>query len=157
MEVVGRYGEAETSARILRAVAAKSLLDLLIVCALVAAAALANLHPFVRGAIDVADATRVAGWAYDPLSSNEALEVQLFIDGRFVASEMADERRNDLVERGATVQPGHGFTFRLAPLAPGRYEAQVYVVRSSFGRSKMLLPLSRTPIAFEVSGEAASR
>jgi hypothetical protein len=53
----------------------------------------------------------VAGWAIDPNSPDDALEVQLFIDEKLVASKLADEERTDLVRAGVTPTKNHGFNF----------------------------------------------
>jgi hypothetical protein len=148
--------ERETAARLVPALLVKSLAELAFVCVLVAVAAFVNLHPLVRGAIDIADSSSVAGWAHDPRAPREAIEVQLFIDGRFVAGRRADQPRPDLVAADATDDPAHGFTFPLASftLPPGPHHAQVYAVRPSFGRGLMLLPLAKSPLAFEVDKDA---
>jgi hypothetical protein len=140
-----------TAARLYSAIVLKSVLEILFVCALVAFAAFVNLHPLVRGAIDIADASRVAGWACDPRSPGEALEMQLFIDGEFIEARRADEPRPDLVQSAAADNPNHGFTFHLAPLSPGVHRAQVFAVRPSFGSSLTLLPLAPSPISFEIT------
>ena len=141
--------------RLLRAVIAKTFLELILVCAVVSFAAFTSFNPRLRGAIDAADQTRVAGWAYDPHTPAEALEVQLFIDGQFAASRRADERRDDLVQANATTNPAHGFSFAVEPLrlAPGKHMAQVYVVRQSIGQYKTLLPLVAGPRFFQVGGQ----
>lgn len=145
--------ESRLAARLLRWLIAKSFLDVIFICIVASWAAFSNFSPWLRGAIDAADQTRVAGWAYDPRAPDEALEVQLFIDGRFTAARRADELRDDLVSAGATAGPHHGFTFAIEPLglAPGRHAAQVYAVRRSAGRSKVLLPLAKYPIIFRVN------
>jgi hypothetical protein len=111
-----------------------------------------NYSPLLRGAIDVADQTHVAGWAHDPLAPAESLDVQLFIDGQFIATQRADDLREDLVKAGATKHPRHGFRFDLQPvsLANGQHTAQVYALRTAAGTNKMLLPLSQQPVIFQV-------
>jgi hypothetical protein len=144
--------------KLLRAVIAKSFLELLFICFLATWAAFTNYSPLLRGAIDQADQTRVAGWAHDPQAPAEALEVQLFIDDRFVATRRADERRNDLVQAGATTLPEHGFSFDLSALqlVPGEHRAQVYALRTAAGINKMLVPLSREPVVFRVNPRQSS-
>lgn len=139
--------------RLLRAVAAKTFVEVILVCVVATLAAFSTFNPQLRGAIDVADQTRVAGWAYDPHSSEDAMEVQLFIDGKLAASKLADEKRIDLVESGVTPKPDHGFSFdlKLINLAPGRHTAQVYALRPAAGANKILLPITRQPSVFEVS------
>src|SRR5262249_7806923 len=76
--------------RLLKAVIAKSFIEIILVCVVATLAAFSTFSPQLRGAIDVAQQTRVAGWASDPESPEDALEVQLFIDERLVASKYAD-------------------------------------------------------------------
>lgn len=139
--------------RLLRAILAKSFFELLFVCVVATFAAFQNYSPLLRGAIDIADTARVAGWAHDPLAPQETLDVQLFIDGQFIAARRADELRVDLVKAGATTHPNHGFSFELGllALANGPHTAQVYALRTAAGTNKMLLPLSKQPVLFQVA------
>jgi hypothetical protein len=139
--------------KLLRAILAKSFLELLFVCGVATFAAFSNYSPLLRGAIDIADQTQVAGWAHDPLAPAVALDVQLFIDGQFTATQLADGLREDLVKAGATKQPHHGFRFDLKQLslANGSHTAQVYALRKAAGMNKMLLPLSKQPVVFQVN------
>lgn len=141
------------ASRLLRAVIAKSFIEILFVCVVATLAAFSNFSPLLRGAIDVADQTRIAGWVHDPLSPDEIVEVQLFLDGRFVATMRADQRRDDLVKAGVTSRPNHGFTFELESLnlANGNHTAQVYAVRESSGSNKVLLPISKSVRTFQVT------
>jgi hypothetical protein len=145
--------ESQIAARLLRAVLAKSFLEMIFICVVATLAAFSNFNPLLRGAIDVAEERRVAGWAYDPRAAGERLEVQLFIDDQFAASQRAGELRPDLVQAGAAASSAHGFTFALEPLglAPGRHTAQVYVVHQAAGKHKVLVPLAREPRLFHVS------
>ncbi len=145
--------------RLLRAIIAKSFIEIILVCVVVTLAAFSTFSPQLRGAIDVADATRISGWAYDPQSAGAPLEVQLFIDGKLAATELADGKRPDLVESGVATNPGYGFDFNLAPLnlSPGRHTAQVYALRRAAGANKILLPVAKQPSVFEVSQERVNR
>lgn len=145
--------DSSVPSRLLKAVVAKSFVEIILVCVVATLAAFSTFSPQLRGAIDVADQTRVAGWAYDPESPGVALEVQLFIDEKLVASKIANERRVDLVESGAASNPDHGFSFDLRPLklAPGRHTAQVYALRQAAGANKILLPVAKQPGVFEAS------
>ncbi len=144
--------ESHLATRLFHSIIIKTFLEIIFVCAVASLAAYSNFNPQLRGAIDVADQTRVAGWVYDPRSPDEAVEVQLFIDGRFAASQRAGDRRVDLVTAGVAANPEHGFSFAIEPLhlAPGRYTVQVYAVRPSVAQSKMLLPLVEKPLHFQV-------
>jgi hypothetical protein len=140
------------ASRLLRAVIAKSFVEIFVVCVIATLAAFSNFSPMLRGHIDVADQMRVSGWVYDPLAPNSVIQVQLFIDGHFVAARVADESREDLVEAGATNKPNHGFTFSLKSLnlTRGKHTVQVYALRGTSGATKALIPISRTPRVFQV-------
>lgn len=137
--------ESAVATKLLRAVIAKAGLEFLVVIIAVSLAAYSHLNPPIRGAIDVADATRIAGWAYDPREPNARLEVQLFIDGQFVATRRAEEPREDLVRAGAAQNAQHGFTFSVPALqlAAGRHSVAVYALRAGGGRNKSLLALTK--------------
>jgi hypothetical protein len=145
--------DSSVPSRLLKAVVAKTFAEIILVCVVATLAAFSTFSPQLRGAVDVADQTRVAGWVCDPQSPEVALEVQLFIDQKLVASKLADERRIDLVESGAASNPNHGFSFdlRSLKLAPGRHTAQVYALRQATGANKILLPVMKQPGVFEVS------
>lgn len=144
--------DGQVASRLLKAVSIKMLIEIIFVCIVVSLAASRTFHPFLRGALDMVNSARVAGWASDPTSLDEPLEVQLFVDGAFVAATRAVEVRHDLVAAGATTGPEHGFSFALkaANLAPGLHFAQVYAVRPSIGSSLTLIPISKQPVKFEV-------
>jgi hypothetical protein len=116
-------------------------------------AAFSTFSPQLRGAIDIADQTRIAGWVHDPQTPDQPIEVQLFIDGKFIATERADERRDDLVRTGVTTQPNHGFNISVEALTlpNGEHQAQVYAVREAVGANKILLPVTTAPHTFQVS------
>ncbi len=139
--------------KLLRAIIAKSFIEIALVCAVATLAAFATFSPQLRGAIDVADQSRIAGWVHDPQSPDAPLEVQLFIDGKFRAAKLADELRDDLVRAGATTRPNHGFSFPIEEinLPTGEHSAQVYAVRNAAGSSKVLLPITNSSLKFQVS------
>ncbi len=144
--------ETEVARRLLTAVSIKTLLEILLVCALVSFAAVRTFHPFLRGAIDIANGSRIQGWAVDPSSDQETVEVQLFVDEVFIAQTRADVERVDLVAAGVTSYPGHGFVFAIdgMKLTPGTHRAQVYVLRRALGGSKILIPISKQPVSFSI-------
>lgn len=140
-------------ARLLRAVTIKTALELALLCVIATVAAFSNFSPLLRGAVDIAGPETVAGWAYDPQSPGETIEVQVFIDGRFVASGFADRPRPDLVTAGAAADPNHGFSIPIAgiPIPTGKRIVQVYALRPSSGGARILSPLSRSGIPIDVS------
>ncbi|MEP7340421.1 MAG: hypothetical protein ABI977_22005 [Acidobacteriota bacterium] len=141
------------ASKLLHGVITKSFVEVGLVCVVATLAAFSTFSPQLRGAIDIADATRIAGWVHDPQTPDQPIEVQLFIDGKFIATERADELRDDLVRTGATTQPNHGFNISVESLnlPNGEHQAQVYAVRESSGANKILLPVTTAPHAFHVS------
>jgi hypothetical protein len=150
-EILMLRPDSSVPSRLLKAVVAKSFIEIVLVCVVATLAAFSTFSPRLRGAIDVADQTRVAGWVVSPEAPEVTLEVQLFIDEKLVASKLAGEKRIDLVSSGVTSNPNQGFNFDLTQinLAPGRHTAQVYALRPA-AANKILLPIAKQPRVFEV-------
>jgi hypothetical protein len=133
--------DSRINVRLLKGVAAKLFVDLIVVCVIVSLAAFSQSSPLVRGRVDMADGHRVAGWVYDPRSPDEGIEVQLFVDGRFAQARVADEYRPDLTAARAAPGPNHGFSFDLS-LPSGPHRMEVFVLRPGIAGSKVLRPLA---------------
>ncbi|MFM8394230.1 MAG: hypothetical protein ACKOB4_09950 [Acidobacteriota bacterium] len=144
--------EQDRSTRLLLAIAGKLTLEMLLLAAVASYAAWSNFHPLLRGAVDLTTPERVSGWAFDPESPLEPLEVQLFIDGQFYAALRADQPRPDLVQAGAAPDPHHGFSFTIAPATrrPGRHRVEVFVLRAALTNYQTLIPLANEPKSFFV-------
>lgn len=126
---------AEGGGRLSRALVVKSVAEVLFVAALFAAFSYAHFHPKFRGTVDVADARAVEGWAVDEARPDRQVEVQLFIDGRFVAQRRAELPRPDVLAAGRAPRAEHGFRFDTPPLAAreAEYEARVYALHPADG------------------------
>src|SRR6476620_12558045 len=72
----------ETVARLGRALLLKSLLEILILCLVLATAGFKYFNPTIRGEITQADAVSVRGWVANPLESHDPIQLELAIDGR---------------------------------------------------------------------------
>jgi len=133
------------ASRLLAAIIAKTFIELLVVCGLATLAAFTNHAPIVRGSIDAVDRHHISGWAYDPLSPEETITVQLFIDDRLILSKQANGKRSDLVDAGVTVNPTHGFTFQFDSLhlPPGTHRIQIYALCKTSAGKKVLVPISK--------------
>jgi hypothetical protein len=106
--------------------------------------------PFLRGVLDEAGRERVTGWVVDQTRPGERVEVQLYVDGRFVASAVADAPRPDVKAAGHAEDELHGFVFKTPQLAAGEHEARVYSVHESGGGSRRTLQLVGKPLRFTV-------
>lgn len=138
--------------KMLKALIAKAGIEIFVVMIAISLAAYSHLNPPIRGAIDVADSTRIAGWAYDPRAPEDHLPVQLFVDGNFIAMKSADELREDLISAGAASNSPHGFTF-LVPelkLTNGVHSVNVYALRSGGGGNKSLLSITKKTQQIEI-------
>lgn len=130
---------------------AKSIAEALLVTAVAVGFYYYAFNPYFRGAVDVADAARVAGWAVDAARPQSRVEVQLYIDERFVASTTADVPRPDVLAAGRAADERHGFVFDLPPQRAGEHEARVYFVHSSGGGARRTLQLVGRPVSFRVA------
>jgi len=90
----------------------------------------------------------IAGWAVNNAAPWERVEVQLFIDGKFYGSQVADMSRRDVLMRGWAKDEWHGYNFAVTDLAAGNHEAQVYALHRSGNR--MTLQMLGDPIRFHV-------
>ena len=144
--------DSSVATRLLRAVLAKSFVEILLVCLVATLAAFSNFSPMLRGTIDAANQSRIAGWVYDPNSRAETVEVQLFIDGKFITSQMAGLKRDDLMRAGVAGEGAHGFNFSIGALnlSPGSHLAQVFAVRDANGPNKVLASITKAPRAFNI-------
>ncbi|HVF68129.1 MAG TPA: hypothetical protein VM914_10715 [Pyrinomonadaceae bacterium] len=122
---------AARRARLTRLLLAKLTLDLLFVAALAVYTQAVAFRPFYSGSLDYADSKSVRGWVVDRSEPAASVEVQLYVDGRFVAAALADEPRPDVFEKGRAEDERHGFVFNLGDVRAGEHEARVYAVHAS--------------------------
>ena len=142
--------EERKLARVADFVIAKAVIESLFVAALALGFYLNTFNPFFRGWVDEANRERVAGWAVNLRAPDARVEVQLYIDGNFVASRKAEAPRPDLVEAGRARDPLHGFSFETPALSRGQHEARVYAVHASNGDVRRTMQLVGKPLLFTV-------
>jgi len=95
----------------------------------------------------------IAGWAVNDAAPWERVEVQLFIDDKFVATQYADKSRPDVSASGWAKDEWHGYEFPGIKLSAGQHTARVYALHRSGGGSRYTLQILGDPIRFEVSAE----
>jgi hypothetical protein len=130
----------------------KSILETLLVGTLAVLAFISLVPPYFHGWGEVTQ-TGISGWAVDNAAPWERVEVQLFIDGVFVASANAMESRPDVAAAGWAKDAWHGYTFRLQPLKEGLHEARVYALHDSGRGKRKSLQLVGDPLWFYASGD----
>jgi predicted ribosomally synthesized peptide with SipW-like signal peptide len=90
----------------------------------------ATFPPYFRGFGEVTRRGEVAGWAVGPASGGARVEVQLYVDGRFVAHGVASLPRPDVVAAGRAEDENCGYSFALPALPAGTHEARVYALHA---------------------------
>ncbi|OGF53700.1 MAG: hypothetical protein A2Z21_01455 [Candidatus Fraserbacteria bacterium RBG_16_55_9] len=80
------------------------------------------------GTLDVADAKEIAGWAHDPDLGEDPVQVIINIDGKDVATIVADQNRPDLAGDPRIRGTRHGFTLTTPSLAKGSHTVHTYVI-----------------------------
>jgi hypothetical protein len=142
-------------ARLVYFLIVKSLVEALLVVTLGVHFHLTAINPYFQGAVDEASARRIAGWVIDESSPAARIEVQLYIDDRFVASRTADTPRPDVLAAGLIRDEHHGFSFAVPPLANGEHEARVYALHTSRGGARRVLQQLGPPRRFRVTQSGA--
>ncbi|MGH9873084.1 MAG: hypothetical protein ACRD9S_11565 [Pyrinomonadaceae bacterium] len=142
------------SARLVHALIGKSIVETLVVGALAVFTFITVLPAFFHGWGEVTE-TGISGWAVNNASPWERVEVQLFIDGKFFADEIADQHRPDVSAAGWAKDAWHGYAFVLTSLPVGDYkfqlhEARVYALHDSGNGARKSLQLLGSPIWFTV-------
>ena len=92
----------------------------------------------------------IAGWVVSDADPWRRVEVQLFVDGKLVGTQVAHLSRPDVLAAGWSRDEWHGYSFQVAGLNPGTHEARVYALHSSNKGARYSLQLLGDPIQFEV-------
>lgn len=134
--------------RLAHALIAKSIAETILVATLAIVFYLSAFPPTFHGWAEVPQHA-ISGWVVNQAAPWERIEVQLFIDGKFVATTTANQSRPDVVGAGWAKDEWHGYSF--APvLETGGHHAYVYALHSSAGGVRQTLQLVGDPISFWV-------
>jgi len=96
----------------------------------------------------VVESRSISGWAVDNADPWRRVEVQLFVDGKLVGTQVAQLSRPDVVAAGWAKDEWHGYSFVMNGLGVGVHEARVYALHKSGER--YTLRMLGDPIRFEV-------
>ena len=140
--------------RLLHALIAKSIAETVLVGALAVFFYFTSFPPYFHGWGE-ARAHDISGWVVNQRTPWERVEVQLFIDGKFVANGTANQPRPDVLEAGWSRDEWHGYRFAAPSLAAGAHEAKVYALHASAGGGLQTLQLVGDPISFWVDEAGA--
>lgn len=137
------------SARLVHVLVGKSIVETLLVGGLAVFTFITLLPPYFHGWSEVTQ-TGISGWVVNNAAPRERVEVQLFIDGRFAADGLANQRRTDVVAAGWSKDEWHGYTFPVTSLNAGLHEARIYALHASGDGVRKSLQLVGDPIRFLV-------
>lgn len=145
----------QPSLRLVHLLIGKSIAESLLVGTLAVCLFANAFPPYFRGWGE-ATRTAISGWAVNSSAPWARVEIQLFIDERFVASGVANESRPDVLATGWAKDEWHGYTFMVPSLEVGLHEARVYAVHESGKGARRTLQLLGDPIAFSVDAGVPS-
>lgn len=128
---------ARVRGRLVRLIAAKLTLDLLFVCALAVYTHAVTYRTRFEGALEHVDGRGARGWAVDLERPGESVEVQLFLNGEFVAAATATEPRTGDGSGASGGGARRSFVFEFQ--RTGEYEARVYAVGAWRGGARRTL------------------
>lgn len=141
--------------RIVNVLIGKAILEALFVAALVTGFYVTAFHTNLRGEIEMSEG-RIAGRAVDTNAPSALVEVQLYVDDRFIAGGIAADGLANVARIGAPARnlppdASHNFQFDIPPLEAGEHVAEVYAVRESGNGARKVLQLIGKPVSFVVS------
>ena len=138
--------------RLVNLLIAKSVLDTILVGTIAVVVYLNAFPPTFHGWGEaVAGSTSISGWVVSDADPWRRVEVQLFVDGKLIGTQVAHLSRPDVRAAGWAKDEWHGYSFVVDNLAAGSHEARVYALHSSANGSRYTLQLLGDPIKFEVS------
>ena len=133
---------------------AKSILETILVGTIALVVYLNAFPPTFKGWGEaVVESQSIAGWVVDDADPWRRVEVQLFVDGKLVGTQVAYLSRRDVLAAGWSRDEWHGYSFPVAGLSPGVHEARVYALHSSSKGARYSLQLLGDPIRFEVRAD----
>ena len=134
--------------RLVNLLIAKSILDTIFVGTIAVVVYTRAFPPTFHGWGEaVMESQSISGWVVDSADPWRRVEVQLFIDGKFVGTTVAQSSRPDVVAAGWARDEWHGYEFVLNDLSGGTHEARVYALHRNGER--YTLQLLGNPITFE--------
>jgi hypothetical protein len=147
--------DSKSRSALIHVIIAKSVIEALLIGALTVSFFFVAFPPYFQGWGEATPHT-VAGWVVNYHDPWQRVEVQLFIDDRFVSASIADRSRPDLITDGVAADEWHGYSFDLPPLSQGLHTARVYAVHSSARTARKSLQLVGDPISFSIDADGTA-
>lgn len=137
--------------KLLQLLLAKSIVEAVLVTVLAVSFYLVVTNPHLRGWLDQADAQTISGWVVDDRSGGRRVEVQLFIDDKFVENRVADAFRPDVCLAQRANDDWHGFVFQTPPLAAGDHDVRVFAVHRGGSDERRTLQIVGKPLRLRIN------
>jgi hypothetical protein len=139
------------SSQLVNLLIAKSILETILVGTIAVVVHVRAFPPTFHGWGEAVVASHsIAGWAVNSGEPWGRVEVQLFIDGTRVGTQVASLSRPDVQAAGWSKDEWHGYSFQVTDLGAGRHEARVYAGHGSVDGTQYTLQMLGDPIQFEV-------
>ena len=140
--------------RLVNLLIAKSILETILVGTIAVVVYVNAFPPTFHGWGEAVAGTKsISGWVVNDADPWQRVEVQLFIDGKLMGTQVAQLSRPDVVAAGWSKDEWHGYSFEGMGFAAGQHEARVYALHSSGNGARYTLQLLGDPIRFEVKGD----
>jgi hypothetical protein len=147
-----------SSSKLTNILIGKAVIETLLVGVIAVGSYVNMFPPTFHGWGEAVPQTRsIAGWAVNNASPWERVQVQLFIDNTFYATQAAQLSRPDVNAAGWARDQWHGYSFNVDNLKPGPHEARVYAAHESGKGARYTLQLLGDPVQFEVDQNGAWR
>ena len=138
--------------RLVNLLIAKSIIETILVGTIAVVVYVNAFPPTFHGWGEAVAGTKsISGWVVNDADPWRRVEVQLFVDGKLIGTQVAHLSRPDVVAAGWSKDEWHGYSFEVMGLAPGPHEARVYALHSSGNGARYTLQMLGDPIRFEVS------
>jgi hypothetical protein len=144
-----------TKAKVVNFLIGKSILETVLVSAIAVGFYIHAFPPYFHGWGE-ATSSGIAGWAVNDNAPWDRVTVQLFVDGKFVATQAANLSRPDVAAAGWAKDEWHGYQFTLRNLSVGTHEARIYALHESGAGARQTLQQLGDPIRFATIGSAGS-
>ncbi|HEY8186217.1 MAG TPA: hypothetical protein VIF64_09115 [Pyrinomonadaceae bacterium] len=127
----------------------KAIIEAILVVSLAVFAYTRLSPPHFQGTVELTNGG-ISGWVVNDSAPWDRVEVQLFADGEFAASAVANQSRHDIVTAGWSTDEWHGYSFPVTSLKAGLHEARIYALHGGGDGSRKTLRLVGAPISFAV-------
>src|SRR5262245_10154617 len=135
-------------AKLVNVLIGKSILETILVGSIAVGFYLDAFPPTFHGWGEAVVASQaISGWAVNNARPWERVQVQLFIDGKFAGSQVAQMSRPDVVKAGWAKDEWRGYQLKVDELGAGLHEARVFALHQA-DSSRSTLQLLGEPILF---------